>query len=785
MIGLFKKLSLSNKLILIGIIPLLFLAVVSIDYYLAKKQSLELLNDDAKVVNRSTMVAQLLDELQEERRLAYEYALKKESHPQLLVQRLHTDSLLNIMNADPDLNGFEKYTMLGDLAQMRTQNDQQKLSPLAVMSYYTTAIFRISMLEVTPQLQIANASSLNMDLHGARAISQIITYLGILRANIYNVMYTRQYQYGNGTLIGLYGVYQVFASYQTEFEAKTSPQSLKDYKYVTQHTPFKPVADYLTKSFKTVKFDSTTYNDVQWWHLSGGAVDQLRGVQSRLWNDISVQLKNIKHSEQAKVTDLLLMLLFALFLSAVAITFAILSINKSLINLNLAAEKIAIGEPGLTLDTGPDDVIGKLYRSMSLIDENNKMLTGAADEIRKGNFDVAVIPRAPSDILGNALLQMKNELHRNSREKIKYAAELEHLLAAVKESENHFRLIADQTPLMIWQVNSEGKAVYVNKQWIDFTGLTFEESLGTGWANALHPDDKKQGKFAAAYVDRLQFRSKARFKNIDGEYYWTLIHADPIYTNGLFEGYIGSITNINDQVAAQQALMELMDKKDEFLTVASHELKTPLTSIKAYTQLSIKTIDAEDKAYPLINKTLGHIDRLEKLVKDLLDVSRINSGQMVYDIAEFQFEDVLNETVGHFRDISEKHRITVENSTPAIISGDRSRIEQILNNLLNNAVKYSPDAESVVINTAKKNNELVVSVKDFGVGIEEKDIAMLFNKFFRTSKNFYKFQGLGLGLFITNEIVNRHGGKIWAESEPGKGSTFYFTLPMVAPAKHN
>src|ERR1700744_4264378 len=139
MIGLFKKLSLPNKLILIGIIPLLFLIGISVDYYLSEKQKLNLLDDDARVGKRSTPVAQLLDELQEERRFAYEYALKKESHPQLLVQRMRTDSLLNLLNSDAALRGFEKYTMLGDLQKMRQRNDQQKSSPIEVMSYYTTA----------------------------------------------------------------------------------------------------------------------------------------------------------------------------------------------------------------------------------------------------------------------------------------------------------------------------------------------------------------------------------------------------------------------------------------------------------------------------------------------------------------------------------------------------------------------------------------------------------------------------------------------------------------------
>ncbi len=775
MINIFKRLPLPLKLILIGLVPSLFLVYLSLQFYLFEKQKYNLSKENIEVIDRSTMINRLIDQLQEERRFAYEYALKKEGYPELLAQQHYTDTVITHLEKDSDLKGFENYTLLDGLAAIRKKSNAHKMTAGDVMNYYTTAIFRISMLEVTPQLQIANARLLNRELHSARSMSQIITYLGILRSNIYNVLYTRQFKYGNGTLQGLSGVYMVFSTYQVEFKEKSPGDAVRDYKHIIENEA-KPTMDYLTKSFKTMQFDSTTYTDTQWWKLSGDAVEQLRSEQTRIWNTINQQLNAIKNNVHRNEAILLVLLVLALAICIAIISGTIISITRILTGLRVAAEKIAIGEPGLNLGIESDDVVGKLARSVALIDANNQLLAEAADEIRKGNFDVVVTPRGASDVLGNSILQMKNELHRNAEEKAEQESELQRLLTAVKASESHFRQIADQTPFMIWQFNNRGKAVYVNKQWIDFTGLSFEESLGSGWVKALHPDGIKEGNFIKSFAGLRPFRSKSRFKNVNGEFRWVLVQANPIFNNNKFEGFIGSLTDITDQILAQQALVDLMDKKDEFLTIASHELKTPLTSIKAYTQLLQKSIDQNDKAYSLAVKNLHHVGRLEKLVNDLLDVSRINSGQMVYKKESLNIKDLLEQSVDGFMDVS-KHRVSIINAEAVSINGDRSRIEQVFNNLLNNAAKYSPDADRIVVNSYVKDGYVVISVQDFGIGIDDKDKGMLFQKFYRTQKDFYKFQGLGLGLFISGEIVARHDGELWVESVPGKGSTFYFKLP--------
>jgi len=774
---LFKKLSLHAKLILIGLVPTIFFLYVSFQYYSSEKQKLSLLHEDIKIINRAEAINKLIDELVMERRYAFDFALKKIMHRELTDQWRHTDAAINnLVKIDSGLNGFQKYTMLEGLANIRKANDAQKLLPDAAMGYYSTAIFRMSTLNVAPQFILADAKQINQNLHGQKLLSEMYIMMGAMRSNILNVLETRKN--GLGTLYGLIGVYQIYNTYEMEFLARSSPQSVKLYQQVKQHSALKPVTAYLDNTFKKMQFDSTTYTADQWHDLSKIATDELRDLQLKIWRDVNAELSNIKAGEQAKTEQLLVLLIIALALITATVSYTIREIRIRLTELTTAAEKIAVGDTVFHPDIYSNDIIGRLAASVAKIDENNKVLAGAANAIGGGNFDVPVNPRGANDLLGNALLRMKDDLQRFTTENLANAVELERLLDMVKQSESHFRQIADQTPLMIWQVDNKADSIYVNRQWLDFTGLSFEESMGRDWMVVIHPDDMKERAFTKAFADRVPYRSKSRFRNAQGEYRWMYIQGNPIFNNGIFEGFIGSLTDITDQIHAEDAILELMYKKDEFLSIASHELRTPLTSIKAYAQLLAKTANPDEKSFPFINKTLIHVARLEKLINDLLDVSRINSGKMDYDLEVFQFEDLLKNSVEAFRDVTPRHKVILSNMAQGFVMADRQRIEQVFNNLLNNAAKYSPDADTIEVNAITENGYVIVSVHDHGVGIAKQDWGLLFERFYRSEKTYNKFQGLGLGLFISSEIVKRHHGEIWVDSEPGNGSTFYFKLPL-------
>ncbi|WP_423147248.1 histidine kinase N-terminal 7TM domain-containing protein [Rubrolithibacter danxiaensis] len=247
--------------------------------------------------------------------------------------------------------------------------------------------------------------------------------------------------------------------------------------------------------------------------------------------------------------------------------------------------------------------------------------------------------------------------------------------------------------------------------------------------------------------------------------------------------YSGKILLFKDVTAfhAKEAINQLMNKKDEFLTIASHELKTPITSMKGYLQIIEKISEKEQNpAYRnFIVKANRQVDKLIGLISDLLDVSKIQAGKMQYNFTEFNLEELITDCITFSENNSPSHQIVVKGNTKLQVIADRNRIEQVLCNFLSNAVKYAATAKVVIIEIAVKDAILKISVTDFGMGISKEKLSSLFQKFYRIENKEQQISGLGIGLFICHDIVSRHGGEIGVESEVGKGSTFYFTLPLT------
>lgn len=232
-----------------------------------------------------------------------------------------------------------------------------------------------------------------------------------------------------------------------------------------------------------------------------------------------------------------------------------------------------------------------------------------------------------------------------------------------------------------------------------------------------------------------------------------------------------------DNAQLYEEVKVLNTKKDEFLSIASHELKTPLTSIKAFNQLMSRTSDPERLA-GFVKKSAEHIQRLEKLVNDLLDVTKINAGKLQYNMQPFSFKQMLADSIESVQHTTASHQIILNEVVDITFNGDRLRLEQVMNNFLTNAVKYSPGGEKVLVDARIADGNITVSVQDFGIGIHQDQLDRLFERFYRVDNTAMRFEGLGLGLFISSEILKRHQGDFWIESELGKGSTFYFRLPV-------
>ncbi len=352
---------------------------------------------------------------------------------------------------------------------------------------------------------------------------------------------------------------------------------------------------------------------------------------------------------------------------------------------------------------------------------------------------------------------------------------------ALADSEQLLRNITSAAPTALWMSDEEGRVTYNNQTWLDWTGRTFDENLGWGWLESVHPDDrnKVKEKILAELATKHFYEVEFRLNHSDGNIHWCITNGQPQYrSNGTFTGYIGACVDITEQKHLQQ-------QKDDFIGIASHELKTPVTSIKAYTQVLEKMLRkrGETKEAEMISRMDGQINRLTSLIGDLLDVTKINSGKLQFNDREFQFIPMVKELVEDLQRTTDKHTLIEEYEGDGIVFGDKERIGQVISNLVTNAIKYSPTSEKIIVHTSLKDNEIKLCITDFGIGISPDKLDRVFEQFYRVSGNMqHTFPGLGLGLYISSEIIKREGGRIWVNSSEGNGSTFCFALPLVKSA---
>ncbi len=235
-----------------------------------------------------------------------------------------------------------------------------------------------------------------------------------------------------------------------------------------------------------------------------------------------------------------------------------------------------------------------------------------------------------------------------------------------------------------------------------------------------------------------------------------------------------------DNARLYQEAQKAIRVRDDFISIASHELRTPVTSLKLYIavlQKQLAWLEDESVAHSL-SKMDAQLNKLTLLIKDLLNVSRIELGRLDYQEDLFDLNAVVKETVEQIQPTTRKHYIRVEGQVNRQVRGDKDRIGQVLTNLLTNAIKYSPQAETIIVRVASTDESVAVSVQDFGIGIEKEHLQAIFERFYRvTDPDEKTFPGLGIGLYISQEIIKRHGGTLLVESEKGHGSVFSFTLP--------
>jgi PAS domain S-box-containing protein len=356
-----------------------------------------------------------------------------------------------------------------------------------------------------------------------------------------------------------------------------------------------------------------------------------------------------------------------------------------------------------------------------------------------------------------------------------------HDLATQKkhEAEENLRLILDNVKdFAIMRLDLKGNVIYWNTGAERLFRYSENEILKKNYSRIFAKEENENNK------PQRELQSAIKKGSVENENWSIRQDGSQFWGSGTTTALVdkkgkpyGFIKIIRDRTE----LKELEKQKDEFVSIISHELKNPLTSMMAFTQILQKRLEKSDDqiAIKAIRTIQVQTDKLTDLISNLLERSRVRSKSFIFHDTKFNLDSIILQTIEELQTSKATHTIEFKSKTKVILNADKAKIGQVLYNLISNAIKYSPDANHVIVSTKKQKDTITVSIRDFGMGISQESINKLFTPFFRaTDTQREAFPSMGLGLYISSEIVKHYGGNIWVESKEGNGSTFSFTLPI-------
>lgn len=362
-------------------------------------------------------------------------------------------------------------------------------------------------------------------------------------------------------------------------------------------------------------------------------------------------------------------------------------------------------------------------------------------------------------------------------------AEVERLF---EESKERLKLAVDTAGLGIWDYNPITGQLICDHRCQEMFGIL----TGAGMdyihlIDSIHPEDRDQVdqyfKHILGGMNNGEYEKEFRTSSADsGKFKWIKFKGQAYFNaDGIVDRFVGTSLDVSMQKQMDEATRELLKQKDDFISIASHELKTPITTLTASLQLLNKMKDdpAPKKLPEMVDRANRSLDKVNILIKDLLNVAQLNTGVLNLNRSYFNLYDRISTCWGD-TPAEGGYQMSITGDKSLEVYGDADRIDQVITNLVSNAIKYAPDSKHILISIESLAQEVKVSVSDKGAGIPSDQIAHLFERYYRVEKEGRTYSGLGLGLYICAEIVKKHQGRIGAESEINRGSTFWFTLPL-------
>lgn len=352
-------------------------------------------------------------------------------------------------------------------------------------------------------------------------------------------------------------------------------------------------------------------------------------------------------------------------------------------------------------------------------------------------------------------------------------------LYTLRSADHTYRIFIEKMNDGAITLNRQGIIIYCNSSFSDMLHIPISGLLGEHFVNVIPALHKEEVSSLLEKAWLKDSKAEIIFSG-NGKPLPVLLSLSRLDIDG-GESLSIIITDLSFQKKAQEQKKSL-EQKDEFISIASHELKTPVTSIKGYIQLLRYNFKEEGntKAEEMLGRADAQVNKLSKLISELLDVSKIENGQLQYTQERFSLGELVKEMVQELLNFSNTHELSYTIEDDCMVYGDRHKIGQVISNLIENAIKYSPFKSAIMIDVKAANGNACCSVQDYGMGIPHEECSKIFERFYRVGGSLEStYSGLGLGLYISAEIIKKHNGKLTVQSEYGKGSTFSFELPLA------